>query len=79
VASTGSRKFVQAAGGRCEPAALIEAVQEGVQVSAGVAVLANSAWKAEDPGGELVGVGEVAGRQRLAGEDREVDLDLVQS
>jgi hypothetical protein len=44
----------------------------------GVAVAANSRWKARNALGDVLGCSEVGRRERLAGQDREVDLDLVE-
>ena len=62
----------------------IEAREESVEVFAGVGPVKGgrgrvvAVLEAEDPVGELVEVGEVAGSDGLALEDREVDLDLVE-
>ena len=61
-----------------------EAGQERVELGAGegplerLGDLAVVLLEGGDAGGERVEVGEVVGRQRLALQDREVDLDLVQ-
>ncbi len=71
-------------GGRRELAALTQPVQQGVEIAAGegaverLSALAVFGLEAEDAAGRVVDVFDVAGRERLAGEDGEVDLDLVE-
>src|SRR5215210_9364991 len=71
-------------GGASELIALVEALEEVVEVAAGVAPvdrlggLLPVGLEGHDARLQLVEVVEVAWGQRLALEDREVDLDLVQ-
>lgn len=63
-------------------AALIESVKQGPEVATGegpvkgAGGLGEPGLEAENAFGQLVEAGEVAGRQPLACEDRDVDLDL---